>query len=249
METSNTSPKNIASLRVSTNDGRQSTERQFAGKLGQFDAVFEDHMTGTKINRPELTKCLALLEEGDTLHVWEISRLSRSLTDLRKTVFDLMERGVNVKFHKEALEFVSDDSNPMKKAVSTMMLNFLGSIAEFDRAMIVSRIKESLAYKKTQGILMGAAAPLYKENKKKGLHKPHVSKFNSKVAKERVSGVKDIFLAAINSHKAATSKKPTLREIANTLNKMGIPTPSGKAGSLWLPPTVSRTISRLEIVL
>lgn len=75
-----------------------------------------------------------------------MDRLARNLADLRSTVNQLTSKGVVVKFHKEQLTFTGDDS-PM----NTLLLNLLGSVAEFERALIKERQREGIAVAKTKG--------------------------------------------------------------------------------------------------
>ncbi len=227
--------KNVAYLRVSTLD--QETTRQFKGDLSCFNKVFEDKATGKNLNRPSLKECLNYLEEGDTLHVHEISRLSRSLDDLRKTVSLLLDKGVSVKFHKEGLEFVSDSSEPMKAAVSKMMLSMLGSIAEFERELISIRVKEALHVKKVQGVKLGASADKYKTNPN------NATKRNRQEAINRAESLRKEFSVIL-----CTLDNPTLKTVAESLTRASIPLPSGAPG-VWKSSQVSRVIKKLDINL
>ena len=170
--------RNVSYKRVSTTD--QGFHRQLANVDVKFDKEFSDKLSGKDTNRPELQQCLDYLQEGDWLWVHEISRLSRSVEDLRRVVTGLMDKGVSVKFVKEGLEFTSSKDEPMKAAMSKMLLTLLGSVAEFDREMITMRVKEGVQAAKERGVKFGASNPKYKEthqrNKKAGLHKTPVRK-------------------------------------------------------------------------
>ena len=74
----------------------QNTARQLEGV--EVDRLFTDKASGKDTNRPELRACLDYLREGDTLVVHEMSRLARSLPDLRRLVDELTGRGVTVRF-------------------------------------------------------------------------------------------------------------------------------------------------------
>ena len=150
---------NICYRRVST--GLQETERQFDNSNIVFDREYEDKLSGKDTNRPQLQACLSSLVKGETLHIWEVSRLGRNLDDLRNIVFSLINKGVNVKFHKEGLEFSGDETDGMKFAVSKMMLNMLGSASEFERSMIIERIKDGIATAKRKGVKFGRANKNY----------------------------------------------------------------------------------------
>jgi len=227
---------NIAYLRVSTIE--QETSRQFKNDLSQFDKTFEDKLSGATLNRPALTECLEYLNDGDTLHVHEISRLSRSTIDLATTVNSLLERGINLKFHKEGLEFCADMCEPMKAAVSKMMMTLLGAIAEFEREMISARTKEALAIKKAQGVKLGAAAEKYDRNPN------NATKRNRQDALERVKYLREPLKNIIFMLRKA--KELSLAAIASALNGIGYNIPSGKEGN-WKSSQVSRVLKTLGI--
>jgi DNA invertase Pin-like site-specific DNA recombinase len=84
----------IGCCRVSTTDGRQKTDlqRDALAKAG-VDILYEDHCSGAKTSRPDLDRCLAELREGDTLVIWRLDRLGRSLPHLLDVVADLTTAG------------------------------------------------------------------------------------------------------------------------------------------------------------
>jgi DNA invertase Pin-like site-specific DNA recombinase len=221
---------NIAYLRVSTYD--QDTSRQFEGEYDMFDKVYEDHASGTNLERPALQECLFALEEGDILHVHDISRLSRSVVDLATTVQGLLDRGVGVKFHKEGLEFCADMSEPMKAAVSEMMMTLLGAVAQFERKMISIRTKEGMAAKAKQGSKFGAASPVYGvKNKSKTRNRDEAVVRAQKYEQ---------FLCVL----MCTVECSTLREVAQYLTKANMSLPSGAEGE-WKPAQVKRVLQKL----
>jgi DNA invertase Pin-like site-specific DNA recombinase len=137
----------VGYVRVSTVD--QNTERQLNGM--ELAKVFTDHASGKDTKRPALTECLEYLRDGDTLVVHSMDRLGRSVLDLRKMVADLTGRGVTVRFVKDNLEFAPEGASPF----STLMLNLLGSIAEFERDLMLERQREGIAIAKGKGVYKG----------------------------------------------------------------------------------------------
>ena len=129
----------LAYIRVSTVE--QNTERQLSGCGITFDKVYEDKASGGSTKRPELAKLMDYAREGDTIHVHSIDRLARSLDDLRKLVTDWNNKGITVRFHKEGLNFSADDNTP----IAELMLNMLGAVAQFERAIIRERQAEGIA--------------------------------------------------------------------------------------------------------
>jgi len=137
---------NVGYVRVSSVD--QNTVRQLDGVT--LDRVFEDKMSGATTDRPQLQEMLKFIREGDTVHVHSIDRLARSLEDLLKLVKDLNTRKIGVHFHKEQLLFTGE-ANPMQE----LMLSLLGSVAQFERAMIKERQREGIAKAKETGAYKG----------------------------------------------------------------------------------------------
>ena len=137
---------NIGYIRVSSTD--QNTARQLDGVT--LDEVFTDKVSAANTDRPELQAMLRHVRKGDVLHVHSIDRLARSLEDLLALVKGLIGRGVAVSFHKEQLHFTGE-ANPMQE----LMLGLLGSVAQFERALIRERQAEGIAKAKAKGIYKG----------------------------------------------------------------------------------------------
>jgi DNA invertase Pin-like site-specific DNA recombinase len=131
----------------------QSTDRQLVGV--ELDRVFEDKLSGTTTNRPQLKACLDHLRQGDTLNVHSIDRLARNMADLLQIVNDLTREGVTVHFAKESLTFSGGDS-PIDK----LMLQMLAAFSEFEVSMIKSRQREGIAAAKAKGVRFGAKPKL-----------------------------------------------------------------------------------------
>ena len=111
--------------------------------------VFADVTSGsrTAIERPGMKKLLEYAEAGDTVVVWRVDRLGRSLLDVLNTVNLMRERGVLV-------QSISDGIDP---ATSTgrMMLNMLASLAEYARELIVERVNAGIAAARQSGTRFG----------------------------------------------------------------------------------------------
>lgn len=140
-------------IRVSTVD--QNTDRQLDGMLEKLDRIFEDKLSGKTKERPGLKECLAHLRSGDTLHVHSMDRLARNLKDLQELVEELTGRGITVQFHKENLTFTNDTS-----AMSRLMLQIMGAVAEFERSLIHERQMEGIHKAKQKGKHLGRKAAL-----------------------------------------------------------------------------------------
>ena len=134
----------IAYVRVSSVD--QNTERQLSDL--QADKAFTDKCSGGTANRPALTALLDYMREGDTVHVHSIDRLARNLQDLLGLVELFKSKGVTLRFHKESMTFQAGSSDPMQE----LMLSVMGSVAQFEKAMINERQREGIEKAKAQGV-------------------------------------------------------------------------------------------------
>lgn len=85
--------------------------------------IFTDKATGAHVQRPELTKCLKALNEGDTLTVWKLDRLGCSLRDLTNLLDDLQAQGVAFRSLTEAI----DTTTPTGRAMWQMVGIFGGT--------------------------------------------------------------------------------------------------------------------------
>ncbi len=137
-----------AYLRVSSTDQNLERQRDIV-KDGM--KVFEDKCSGSTTNRPGLTALLDWVREGDTVHVHSIDRMARNLFDLQGLVLLFKEQGVNISFHKERLHFTSDGSD----AMSTLMLQIFGAVAQFERSLIRERQAEGIIKAKDRGAYKG----------------------------------------------------------------------------------------------
>ena len=109
--------------------------------------VWTDTASGSKTDRPELTEVMAALSEGDTLCVWRLDRLGRSLPHLIETVRGLEERGVGFRSLQEAI----DTTTPGGRLV----FHIFGSLAEFERDLIRERTQAGLTAARARGRLGG----------------------------------------------------------------------------------------------
>lgn len=111
--------------------------------------VFTDVTSGsrTAIERPGIKQLLDYAEPGDTVVVWRIDRLGRSLIDVLNTVSLLCDRGVSVRS-------VSDGIDPATPT-GRLMLNMLATLAEYERELILERVNAGIAAAKQKGTRFG----------------------------------------------------------------------------------------------
>ena len=155
----------IGYVRVSSVD--QNDARQLDGLV--LDKIFTDKASGKDVHRPQLQAMLSHVREGDHVYVHSMDRLSRSLKDLQEVVESLTARGVAVEFCKEHLRFERPGSNGTSHsaAYSKLLLQMLGAVGEFERALIRERQREGIAIAKTKGVYKGRKPILNEEMKLK----------------------------------------------------------------------------------
>jgi DNA invertase Pin-like site-specific DNA recombinase len=132
--------------RVSTIDKGQTLEQQeqplieYCKKENWDYEVFKDFTSGSKESRPELDKMMQRIRNGefDTLLVFRLDRLGRSLKHLLQLVEEFKNRKIRVIFHTQNI----DTETPQ----GMFFLQILGSTAEFERQLIRERIKDKLRY-------------------------------------------------------------------------------------------------------
>ena len=155
----------IGYVRVSSVD--QNDARQLDGLV--LDKIFTDKASGKDVHRPQLQAMLSHVREGDHVYVHSMDRLSRSLKDLQEVVESLTARGVTVEFCKENLKFErpGNNSGGHTAAYSKLLLQMLGAVGEFERALIRERQREGIAIAKTKGVYKGRKSGLNAEMKLK----------------------------------------------------------------------------------
>ena len=145
--------KRIGYVRVSSVD--QNDARQLDGV--ELHKIFTDKASGKNTDRPQLQAMLEFLREGDHLYVHSMDRLSRSLRDLQSVVEQLNARGICVTFVKEGLRFEhpTTGTDAHQTAYSKLMLQLLGAVSEFERALILERQREGIAIAKAKNVYKG----------------------------------------------------------------------------------------------
>lgn len=135
-------------VRVSTDDQNPDLQLAALKQAGcKRKRIFTDKATGAHAKRPELTQCLKALNAGDTLIVWKLDRLGRSLRDLISLLDDLKARGVIFRSLTEAI----DTATPTGRAIWQM----IGILAELERSLIQERTQAGRAAAVARGVKMG----------------------------------------------------------------------------------------------
>jgi DNA invertase Pin-like site-specific DNA recombinase len=132
----------IGYARVSTHEQTLDLQ-QDALKQAGCDRIFTDMVSGTKAIRPGLTEALSHLRTGDTLVVWRLDRLGRSLRHLIETINTLNERGIGFKSITEQIDTTTSGGK--------LIFHVFGAIAEFERDIIRERTQAGLLAARARG--------------------------------------------------------------------------------------------------
>jgi DNA invertase Pin-like site-specific DNA recombinase len=132
----------IGYARVSTQDQNLELQREALTKAG-CKKVFEDKVSGTRADRPGLAKAQEILREGDTLVVWKLDRLGRSVKQLVDLVGALNRQSVQFKSLTDAI----DTGTPSGR----FFFHVMASLAEMERDLIVERTRAGLAVARQLG--------------------------------------------------------------------------------------------------
>lgn len=160
----------IGYARVSTKDQNLDLQMDALKKEGCIK-IYQDTMSGTKSNRPELQEMMAHLREGDVIVVWKLDRLGRSLKHLVELTNQIIEKKAGLKSLHDPIDTTT--------AQGRLVFNMFASLAEFERDLIKERTMAGLSAARARGRLGGkpkglsqkaqatacAAETLYKERK------------------------------------------------------------------------------------
>ena len=132
----------IGYARVSMDDQHLDLQRDALKRSG-CHAIYEEAASGKNTSRQELEQCRKALRPGDTLVVWRLDRIGRSLPDLVQIVADLEQRGIHFESLNEKIETSS--------ASGRLVFHIFAALAEFERGLIRERTQAGLAAARARG--------------------------------------------------------------------------------------------------
>jgi len=132
----------IGYARVSTAEQDTALQTDALRKVG-CDKIFEDTASGAKAERPGLAAALAYVREGDTLVVWRLDRLGRSLPHLIETIGALEARGVGFRSLSEAIDTTTSGGR--------LIFHVFGALGQFERDLIRERTRAGLSAAAARG--------------------------------------------------------------------------------------------------
>src|SRR5437588_210764 len=136
----------IGYARVSTQDQTLDLQKDALKKIG-CTKIFTDTASGAQAERKGLEEALEFLREGDTLVVWRLDRLGRSLKHLIETITNLNKRKIGFQSLTESIDTTNSNGR--------LIFNIFASLAEFERDLIRERTKAGLAAARARGRVGG----------------------------------------------------------------------------------------------
>jgi len=157
----------VGYARVSTQEQNLDLQKDTLGKA-RCEKIFVDHVSGVASDRPGIDNAMKFLREGDTLVVWRLDRLGRSLKHLIELIGHLEERKIGFRSLQETIDTTSSGGK--------LIFHIFGALAEFERNLIRERTKAGLTAARARGRKGGrpkaldsqkreVAVRLYKERK------------------------------------------------------------------------------------
>jgi DNA invertase Pin-like site-specific DNA recombinase len=148
-------PMRIGYARVSTVDQNLALQRDALTEAG-CEKIFTEQISGAVADRPALHDALEFARSGDTLVVWKLDRLARSMKQLIETVENLRVRGIGFRSLTEALDTTT--------AQGRLVFHMFGALAEFERSLIRERTQAGLAAARRLGRTGGRPPKLTNED-------------------------------------------------------------------------------------
>lgn len=147
----------IGYARVSTGDQKLALQHDALNAAG-CERIFDDHASGAKTDRPGLAEALAYLRADDTLVVWKLDRLGRSMSHLIEKVGELAPRGVGFRSLTEQIDTTT--------SAGMLVFNIFGPLAQFERDLIREHTNAGLKAARERGS-HGGRRPLIMPDKLK----------------------------------------------------------------------------------
>ena len=140
-------PYLIGYARVSKGDEQSNAAQRSSLEAAGCKRIFEETASGGRWDRPKLLEMIGQLRDGDVVVVWKLDRLSRSLKDMLHIMERIEGAGAGFRSLTEAIDTTT--------AAGRMMMQMVGSFAEFERAMIRERTSAGLAQARIEGRIGG----------------------------------------------------------------------------------------------
>jgi DNA invertase Pin-like site-specific DNA recombinase len=162
--------------RVST--GGQSLAAQIAElRAANCERIFQEKASGARSDRKQLARLMASLEEGDVVVVTRLDRLARSMLDLLTTLNTITKAGAGFRS-------LRDTWADTTTAQGRLMVNILGSLAEFERELIMARTGEGRKRAMANGVKFGRPAKLTPHQRKAAIKRREAGDTHTDIARD-----------------------------------------------------------------
>jgi len=146
----------VGYARISTSDQKPQLQLDALEAAG-CARVYTETASGAQRERPELKAALDYMREGDTLVVWRLDRLARSMKQLIETVEGMAERGIGFRSLTESIDTTTSGGR--------LVFHIFGALAEFERSIIQERTRAGLASARARGKTGGRPPALKAKDK------------------------------------------------------------------------------------
>jgi DNA invertase Pin-like site-specific DNA recombinase len=189
----------IGYARVSTDDQNLDLQKDALTRAG-CKRILEDHQSGAKAERPGLRAALDYARAGDTLVVWRLDRLSRSLKDLIEMITQLESRGISLQSLQESLDTSSSSGK--------LIFHIFGALAEFERNLIRERTQAGLQAARVRGRKGGRPKALDADKRVLAVQLYEEKKHTVKRICQMMGISKPTLYEYIEAHRADLNSKP-----------------------------------------
>ena len=186
----------IGYARVSTGDQKLALQHDALNAAG-CERIFDDYASGANTDRPGLTEALAYLRAGDTLVVWKLDRLGRSMSHLIEKVGELAARGVGFRSVTEQIDTTTSGG--------MLVFNICGSLAQFERDLIRERTNAGLKAARERGSV-GGRRPVITPDKLRKAREHIAAGLTVREAATRIKVGKTALYKALESAAGRTTK-------------------------------------------
>jgi DNA invertase Pin-like site-specific DNA recombinase len=162
--------------RVST-DGQSLTAQIAELKAANCERIFQEKASGAKSDRKQLARLMDHLETGDVVVVTRLDRLARSMLDLLTTLNTITTAGAGFKS-------LRDTWADTTTAQGRLMVNILGSLAEFERELIMARTGEGRKRAMANGVKFGRPAKLTPHQKREAMKRRDAGEAHTDIARD-----------------------------------------------------------------
>lgn len=199
----------IGYARVSTIDQNLFLQIDALQRIG-CDKIFTDQVSGSVKSRPQLELAFDFLREGDTLVVWRLDRLGRSLRHLIELVTELQEKGIGFRSLTEAMDTTTCSGK--------LIFHIFGALAEFERNLIRERTKAGLEAARARG-RKGGRKPALSDKQQQVAVKLYHEKAHTVEEICRIMGIsKPTLYSYINKAEGGSEKRDATTKTADQEN-------------------------------